>query len=452
MRLFTLALHMGLAGVLLAAGIQAADEFVPVALAESLAAKQAAETVAQPEAVKETKGFDDKKTVEAATAQDAINAAVKNIPATGGCEQIRFPSGFGWVSTGVAVYNFSANPLVTLRGQQLACQKAFIHAKKAMAETLFGLSTTAQEKMVAEIKTLINDTDALANSQDKSAETITETVKGMLRGFVIYKIDDKHEGQTGTISLTIVATPKTMGQFSRPDLYSLTADSVQAGLNHVMVELGNSLLPPVGGKMIFVPQTKEMAFVGFGNSLVARNENPAMQKKLELNAQKVAILRARSALCGFIVGDDIAATTTLDDQTKEITQQFAEIEAQDPIKDKDEKVYQKLAAQKTEFLNTQLSKETITSVRKGILPPGVRVKAFFNPERTIVRAVAVYIPSVANAANDAGQQMKNSQLLQPVGGNNPAPVKVEGQAPATVPPSTITIPTLNGQVCDDNDL
>lgn len=436
------------------AGELSADDFFPPAQAKTEEQKQAAATVAQPGAVKEVAGLDGKKAVQAATAQDAVNAAIKNIPAAGGCEQIVFPSGFGWVATGVSSYGFLSNPIATLKAQQTAYQKAFILAKKALAETLYGLSSEAQEKLSSEVKTILSDAEAasLGNVSDQSSESVKEMVQGMLRGFVIYKIDDKHEGQTGTVTVSIVATPKTMGKFGRPDLNSLTADSVHAGLNHVLVELSNGLLPPVGGKTISVPQTKELAFVGFGNALVVRNPNPAVQKKMELTAQKKAVMRARSALCGMIIGDEVTATSQLDSETLEMSKQFAEAEAGDPLNAKDEKAYQKLQEQKNSLLNVETYKEQIVSARKGIIPPGVQVKAFFNPERTLVNAVAVYVPSATQAAANAGEAMKNANLVQPINrGGAGAPGAAGGDA-GGAPSGEVTIPALSGQISNDDDL
>lgn len=48
----------------------------------------------------EETGTDQKPVVVAASAQDGVNAAIKRIPAYGGCEQFKFPSGFGGVASG----------------------------------------------------------------------------------------------------------------------------------------------------------------------------------------------------------------------------------------------------------------------------------------------------------------------------------------------------------------
>lgn len=389
-----------------------ADDFLPPVQATSPEAEKAAVTVQQPEAVKEESGIDGKSAVAAATAQDAVNAAVERIAQAGGCEQIKFPSGFGWVATGTAVYGVVPNPVANLTAQRQAYQIAYMNAKKNLAEALHGLSTKGQDELNSQFKTIISDTDTLSNMSEGFSESITEQVQGILRGYVVYNVKDEQAGDHGTVSVTIVATPKTMGKGQRVDASGATADSVQAGLNAVLTELSTGLMPPVGGKTISVPQTGELAFIGFGSAVVPTNPNAATQAKLVLNAQKMAQLRARSALAGIILGDNVSATSSLDSATQTISNQFAEAAKNDPTTGGNEQEIKKLDEQRNSFVSTQLSKEQITSLRSGVLPPGVTVKTFLNPEKTIAEAVAVYLPSVTANAKKAGTDMKNSQIVK----------------------------------------
>ena len=245
-----------------------ADDFLPPVQAASPEEQKAATEVKNPESVKQEPAIDGKPATVAATAQDAVNAAIKHIPEAGGCEQIKFPSGFGWVSTGVSVYGVMPNKTATITAQRLAYQKAYLQAKKSLAEALYGLSTAGKEQLASEMKTIIQSNDAAANTKEELSESITESVKGLLRGYVVYNVNDKQEKDAGTVSVTIVTTPKTMGKCGRVDSSGVSTESMHDGLNHVLTELSSGLLPPVGGKAITVQKTGELAFVGFGSAVV----------------------------------------------------------------------------------------------------------------------------------------------------------------------------------------
>lgn len=424
-----------------AAGLSA-DDFLPPVQANTPEAKQAVEQIAQPQAVKEEKGLDDKPAISAATAQDAVNAAVQRLASSAGCEEIKFPSGFGFVATGVGTYGVMPNPTATLVAQRHAYQVAFLNAKKNLTEALHGLSSTAQEQLKQEFKTIISDTDTLSNVSEGFTESIREQVNGLLRGYVVYNVNDEQNDKTGTVTVTIVATPKTMGKTTRVDASSVSADSVKDGLSGVLAELSSGLLPPVGGKVISVPQTGELAFIGFGSAVVPENPNPATQAKLALNAQKVAQMRARSALCGIILGDRIEASSSLDSSTRSLSNQFEEAQKDDPTANAtDPASVNKLQEQRNSFVNTQFSTEQIASLRSGIVPPGVNVKTFMNPEKTMAEAVAVYLPSVTARATKAGEEMKKSQIVQDPSqtGRNTAPGSMPSRGPS-------------GQVTKDADL
>lgn len=426
-------------GSALAASLSA-DDFLPPLQAATPEAEKAAETVQQPEAVRNEKGLDGKAAVSAASAQDAVNAATQRMAQGGGCEQIKFPSGFGWVATGTAVYGVTPNPVANLTAQRQAYQIAYMNAKKNLAEALHGLSSKGLTELGNQFKTIISDSDTLSNMSESLGENITEQVEGLLRGYVVYNINDDQAGDHGAVTVTIVATPKTMGRNQRLASTGLSSDSIKDGLNAVLAELANGLMPPVGGKTISVPQTGELAFVGFGSAVVAPNPNAAAQAKLVLNAQKLAQMRARSALCGIILGDNISATSSLDAATQTISSQFAEAGKNDPTANGNAEAIRKLDDQRNSFLGTQLSKEQVTSLRSGVLPPGVTVKTFLNPEKTIAEAVAVYMPSVTANAAKAGIEMKNSRIVE---GNGLAPSSGGGQLPSKGP---------SGQVMQDGDL
>ena len=388
------------------------DDFLPPVQAQNEEQRQEAMQVKQPDAVVRQPGLDGKNATFAATAQDAVNAAADRIAMSGGCEQIKFPSGFGWVAVGTGTYALMPNPVAMLEAQRLAYQKAYIDAKKALAESLHGLSVEGREQLGLETKALHTENDSATNFSEKLSESLTEQVEGLLRGYVVYNVNDRQEKNAGIVTVTLVTTPKTMGLNQRIDASSVAADSIRDGLNHVLAEISAGLIPPIGGKTISVPQTGELAFVGFGSAVAQPHTNPAAQAKLALNARKIAVMRARSALCGIILGDSIRATESLDTQTKALNEEFAELQADDPLnKDGNAPQSTKLREQRETFLSTQLHSEQISSMRSGVLPPGVRIKTFFNEEKTLVYGVAVYLPSASSQASQAGRRMNDARIL-----------------------------------------
>ena len=52
--------------------------------------------------------------------------------------------------------------------------------------------------------------------------------------------------------------------------------------------------------------------------------------------------------------------------------------------------------------------------RRGILPPGVANKTWFDEDHAWAYGMSVYIPNLANAANTAATEMKNAKILQPL--------------------------------------
>lgn len=249
--------------------------------------------------------------------------------------------------------------------------------------------------------------------EDGLNENITEQVNGLLRGYVLYSVDDQQTDSVGTVTLTIVTTPKTMGKEQKIGSTGITAQSAKEDLDSVLAEISSGLLPPVGGKIINVLQTNELAFIGFGSAVIPENPNPAVRAKLLLNAEKVAQMRARGALAGCILGDSVGAVSSLDAQTQTLAKQFEEIRQDDPLyQTQDTARIQKLDEQRNSFVNTQLAQERISSMRPGNLPPGVTMKTFLNPEKTIAEAVAVYMPSISGEAGAAAKVMRNSQINQ----------------------------------------
>jgi hypothetical protein len=167
----------------------------------------------------------------------------------------------------------------------------------------------------------------------------------------------------------------------------------------------------VGGRIITLHATGETAFVGFGSSIVRMSNNSAVQAKLNLASQKIAAAHSKDALCGLTAGDQTSwrggVVESLQDEVKE----FEVLAKDDPLAKSNPRTTRKLE-QARQTLVAQLKTEDLyTSVRKGVLPPGVVTKTWFDDDNAWAYAMSVYIPSVSRAATEAAREMKDARLL-----------------------------------------
>ncbi len=84
------------------------------------------------------------KVFKAKNANDAINQALTEIDG-GGCEMIQVPSGVAWVATGMGEYGEYDNPTATRISKRNAYVRAFIEAKKELAQALGGISNEGKK-------------------------------------------------------------------------------------------------------------------------------------------------------------------------------------------------------------------------------------------------------------------------------------------------------------------
>ncbi|MEW6078309.1 MAG: hypothetical protein AB1724_10885 [Thermodesulfobacteriota bacterium] len=433
-----------------------ADDFLPPVQAKTPEEHAKRITVNQPQSVTiEKDQLTSQKAVTASTAQDAINTVVQKRET--GCKMIKFPSGFGWVACGQSSYREMNNSTATRISKRNAYLKAFMQSKTSLAESLNGLSNSGKDKIRQTLSTINTETESLATSKDDSQETLEQTVQMLLRGFVVYEVFD--DTANNSVWVSIVTTPKTQGKYKRPDVNSLQADTISDGLNAVLVEIQNGLVPPIGGKIVTVDQTGEIAFVGFGSAVVQAHQNSTMQNKLNLQAERNASLRAKDALCGLILGDDTSWRGKLDEQTKESIEDFEELKAKDVASSPDPVEYKKFDQTKQTFINKIKSSDEWGSIRQGILPPGVTSKSWMDDDNAIAYAVSVYLPSVSAQAEKTAKEMHENTIINPDtsqsavdGGENTQSGFLDENDPNIDRPKTEIKQGPSGKVQKDEDL
>lgn len=339
--------------------------------------------------------------VEAETTQDAINFVVNQ--RSPGAEMIRTGSGVGWVATGAGTYTVMDNKTATVIDRRNAYVRAFLQAQKNLAEALTGLTTEGKTRVMEEMKSITQDNANMANFSGTQEESIEQSVEMLMRGFVIYSVEDDPE--KGIVSVSIVTTPKTRGDVNNVSHEGLEAQSLDEGLNYILTEIQSGLVPPVGGKIVQVPGSNEIAFVGFGSDVIRFSDNQALQAKNRLNAERIAKSRASDALAGVIIGDDTRWKGKVDESTRTIIAEFEEIPADEGVSGK------RFEEAKQSFINTQVSTDEYESLRSGILPPGVMSRTFVN-DMDEVFAVSIYLPSLSSTARQAGDEMSKSKIIK----------------------------------------
>ena len=419
-----------------------ADDFLPPVQAASPEQEQTLSEVQG--SVTEVDDPEMGQVVEAETTQDAINYLVNQRSA--GAEMIRVGSGIGWVATGIAGYEALENPTATRIGKRNAYVRAFLEAQKNLAETLNGLSSEGKTLVADQLETVTDAQADLTNFSETQEEKLEQAVQMLLRGFVVYAVEDDTANQT--VMVSIVTTPKTRGKFNRPGSDGLEASSIRDGLSQVLLEIEQGLVPPIGGRMIQVPTTGEMAFIGFGSDVVRTSSNPTIQRKQQLNAAKIAGMRASDALVGMIIGDDTRWKSKLDETTQQAVSEFEQSE----IAEGEEPSRQRFEQARQSFTNTQVSSEEFQSLRRGVLPPGVTRKTFSSADNAEMYAVAVYIPSLSAQAGQAAAEMQDAQLLSPPGGTGGQSATKSSSSEGVRRPSTDVAPGPTGQVSRDQDL
>ena len=389
-----------------------ADDFLPIVQAPQERRAELS-SVQQPESVKvETDATLEQPVTSAATVQDAINAVVAERKQ--GCTMISVPAGgYGFVATGIGTYRKNMDNVTAARiAQRNAYVEAYMQAKSQMASLLGEMVVKGVTTFDKKTETLDTGNKALRNQTKELDEHQKAVVYGVLKGYVTYEVHDDID--KGIVYVTLVSTPKTRGQYERPDADTLIAATLNEGLNAMLAEIQSNLVPPVGGRIIDVPTTGEIAFVGFGSAVIRKDEDPSLQKDLALTAERAAELRASDALCGIITGEKIATSSVLDESTQTAVKDFETIAQKDPttgvVSRKDVALAE---GRKKEFRSKQTFQQTIESARQGVLPPGVQRRTWVDKDGAFAWGIAVYAPSLTDAAAAGARDMENAQILKP---------------------------------------
>lgn len=353
--------------------------------------------------------------VEAATMQDAANAAVevnvkeiKKKKMESGCVPIKAGSGIGFVATGAGSYRKAPNnPTAERISKRQGYLKAFLAAKKELSSHLSGLSNEAQEEVFEYMRRENSLEEEMKDFISTSADSLRQATGMLLKGFVIYEVEDRVE--ESMIYVSIATSPRTRGELVRPSSISVAVDSIREGLQHVIAEVRSGVVPPIGGRVVVVPSTGEAAFIGFGSQVVSYDENPAILAKSKLSAQRIADMRAADSLCGLIIGDETVWQGEVVSKHADVSRQFP-VDEDDPMDD--EAGQSQMDALRDGMMSTEVHTEVYKSARKGVLPPGLTKRTWIDDEGAWAYSMCVYMPSASTAVAKIGKSMQKAQILQ----------------------------------------
>ena len=301
--------------------------------------------------------------------------------------------------------------------QRLAYLQGLLDAKVALSKLVKSADIEGYDIYGHNSANTNTEDDADSATSNAFDETAKSHVADVLKGYVTYDVFDGFDDPryADTVFVTIAATPKTMGMYSRPVNDTMMAQNLSDGMNAVLAEIQSGVVPPVGGRIVDVPTTGEIAFVGFGSCVVQDSNKAAVRAINRRDAQKIAALRAESELCGILTGDHVDGQAKYRESVRQAFGNYQAIEDTDPLKEfVTSQDLEQVEAVKEGFQHNQNLDEAISSARKGLLPPGVTRRSWLDDDGIFAYSVAVYVPSATNKAAAGGKAMDDAQIIQKI--------------------------------------
>ena len=404
------------------------DELVPPATDP-----KAPKEVAKPEAVTvanvKNSSAGEAPRVQAATMQDAVNKA-RTLTAT--VSEIKAGSGIGYVATGTATYKNYKNRNATLISQRGAYMDALMKAKGELAKYLHGMTVSAQEELNNSLATLDTDEETKAVMKNFRVESITEKVEAMLRGYVVFSVEDDPNARKVTV--TIATTPRTRAAGLSLSSVAIASTDYRSALNKLLAELSTGTLPPEGARVFIIPDAqgnKQFFCVGFGSAIVRRHQNAGLEASLAEQAKRASSMRAARNLVALLHGDKIVWESGHTDITKE---QYQDAGIKELLKKSGDDSLAKAMGvtsqnEQESFMNLLRTTDAYKSSTEGKLPPGVQENRWTDDGGDWAYTLLVYNPSMT-ASVIQNRDSRENLRQKPQNGTAPA-------APAKTAPTGI---------------
>ncbi|RUO75763.1 hypothetical protein [Idiomarina seosinensis] len=317
-----------------------------------------------------------------------------------GIRLIQVGSGTGILSIGSAFYQTYDNLNATLLSKRAAYNQAALIAKRQLVSNMKGSDVMCDNLAKVTMDYIDTGTDSVGNESSQMRERCVESVNGSIAGYVTYDVYDQVD--ENMVRISFISTPKTRSQIRQnTGAVAVTTDPNDI-FRQVLQDVKTGVLPPMGAKVLTHPETDEVYVMGYGSSIVRKNDNPRMSKRLKDVAKRQSETRARAALLGTLQGEEVYWQGSFSEDQFESTQQF---EYTDPNLEDPEQV-KKLDNDRVQFLNQVKATDEYQSVTRGQLPAGVNSNNFLSDDGNWHYTVAVYSPSLEATANQAKREME----------------------------------------------
>ncbi|HPQ37905.1 MAG TPA: hypothetical protein PLW97_09710 [Synergistaceae bacterium] len=375
----------------------------------------------------------------------AAKAAAQHSP---GVWMIQTGSGMGFVATGDGSYPTNlTNRNAAREAHRQAYVAAHMRAKKNLAQALRGLPLEAREKLAEEAYDEDNAEESLNARSSRYEEQIHQAVEATLRGFVTYSVFDDGEG---LVYVSIVTSPKIRHATRAVSEGLLDCTSLGAGMKRISRELDAGLVPPVGGRIINVPETNEVALVSFGSALVHQDTSGASTGQDKLTAGRRAKAQADKAMVALMTGDQFMWEYGYYREQESTSTNFEEVATDTNLTGPSQESTKKLLEERKEtFLNLIRDSEAAQSVVRGIVPQGTNSKTWYSKDGWCYVA-NVYTPSSGAQAEAAAKEMGITAYV-PENPPGPPPIGTPSK-PGSEPLSVPVKETLNTHIDEEEGI
>ncbi|MEE2907876.1 MAG: hypothetical protein VX527_08595 [Planctomycetota bacterium] len=304
-------------------------------------------------------GFE-RPVTEAATAQDAINAAANRLKLnnTDGAAWVDVNGKIGVVASGTSSWNpRQDNVQLRIYDQRFAWMNAALKAKTSMARFINGASVAGRERLSEELASRDTATLSQLKSNREATEHIASVASVFLQGAVVYEMNE--DTTTGQVTITLVSTPGTQDLMqSQSSDFSGVSNTVQA-TNMLLAEIRAGTVPPTGGRLLENPINGTQTWIAYGSDPISPSQTGPLRNAAVEAARNVARLRAQRAMVAMLRGEAISEEDVLDARFEEIHTQT------------DDLLIRTSDVESTQH-SEHATESTRASVASGQLPPGVK--------------------------------------------------------------------------------
>jgi len=381
----------------------------------------------------------------ASSTRDAANAACQDLVVVeGGARFIATGSGIGAIASGSSAYSADVkNPNLVLIAQRKAFIAAHLKAKSELAKMLKGVSVEGKQFLGEQIQAIDDMEDSRANVQETSLETGKEAIRAMLRGVIVYDMND--DPQQGIVRVSIITTPKTQGAVQAISSGQINAKSLEEGLAYIFQQIKSGLVPPDGGNTITCEDGR-IAWVGYGSQVRRRNTNRTVELKLSEVAKDQSIRRARQSLLSVINGETINSDAVDMEEFASDIKQFDAV-----VDEQGSETIKKLEQEQFNARARMSVQSQFGSERIGDLPPGITLKTYETKDGNSFYSVAVFYGPATDAAKKLAKSMEENSPIRQASKQDFA-IKPDGSFEVGKDGRLIPKSMGKGRVANDKDL